>query len=103
MNASPPETVVGPPPAGPAPSGKLRWRCRRGMKELDVLLERYLDERFCAASDAERAAFQQLLDTPDPILHAYCLGSERPPPRYAALIERITVNRSDRPNAPAER
>jgi len=26
--------------------GKLRWRCRRGMKELDVLLARYVDERF---------------------------------------------------------
>jgi succinate dehydrogenase flavin-adding protein (antitoxin of CptAB toxin-antitoxin module) len=25
--------------------GKLRWRCRRGMRELDVLLTRYVNER----------------------------------------------------------
>jgi len=34
----------------PGELGKLRWRCRRGMKELDVLLARYMDERFCSAS-----------------------------------------------------
>ena len=26
--------------------GMARWRCRRGMKELDILLTRYVDERF---------------------------------------------------------
>ena len=73
--------------------GKLRWRCRRGMKELDVLLARYVDERFCNASSLEQDAFRRLLDTQDPVLHAYCLGSERPPLEFAALIERITANR----------
>jgi antitoxin CptB len=29
--------------------GKLRWRCRRGMRELDVLLSRYLDEEYRTA------------------------------------------------------
>jgi antitoxin CptB len=71
--------------------GKLRWRCRRGMKELDVLLERYLDERFCSASNAEQDAFRQLLETQDTILYSYCLGSERPPREFATLIERITA------------
>ena len=74
--------------------GKLRWRCRRGMKELDVLLTRYVEERFCGASDQERDAFRQLLETQDPVLYAYCMGKERPPPRFAALIERITTAHS---------
>ena len=84
-----------PPPAAADPTelGKLRWRCRRGMKELDVLLARYVDERFCNASSPERDAFRRLLDTQDPVLYAYCLGSERPPPEFATLIERITANR----------
>ena len=73
--------------------GKLRWRCRRGMKELDVLLERYLDERFGGASNLEQAAFGRLLETQDTVLYAYCLGSERPPPEFAAVIERIVANR----------
>ena len=73
--------------------GKLRWRCRRGMKELDVLLARYVDERFCAASSLEQEAFRRLLETQDAVLYDYCLGSERPPPEFAALIERITAIR----------
>ena len=73
--------------------GKLRWRCRRGMRELDVLLARYVDERFCGASSLEQEAFRRLLETQDAVLYDYCLGSERPPVEFAALIERITANR----------
>jgi antitoxin CptB len=72
--------------------GKLRWRCRRGMKELDVLLARYVDECFRSASSQEQDAFRRLLETQDTVLYAYCLGSERPPPEFAALIERITAH-----------
>jgi len=42
--------------------GKLRWRCRRGMKELDLLLTRYVDERYREATPDEQQAFRQLLD-----------------------------------------
>ncbi len=45
---------------------ELRWRCRRGMKELDVLLARYVDERFCAASPAEQEAFRALAGNSGP-------------------------------------
>ena len=78
------------PPSMAHELGKLRWRCRRGMKELDVLLERYVDERFGAASAAEQEAFRLLLETQDTVLYAYCLGSVPPPPQFAPLIERIT-------------
>ncbi|HEY0801412.1 MAG TPA: succinate dehydrogenase assembly factor 2 [Steroidobacteraceae bacterium] len=72
----------------------MRWRCRRGMKELDILLTRYMDERYPAASAEERAAFQGLLESQDPVIYAYCLGQKRPPEHLAALIERITANSS---------
>jgi antitoxin CptB len=77
--------------ASPQDLGRLRWRCRRGMKELDVLLARYLDRHFCSAPSPEQDAFRRLLETQDPILHAYCLGSQPPPPEFEALIERITA------------
>jgi len=77
--------------------GKLRWRCRRGMKELDILLTRYVDERYGAARPEEQQAFQLLLETQDPVIYAYCLGQEPPPAHLAALIERIIAN------SPAER
>jgi len=71
--------------------GKLRWHCRRGMKELDILLTRYVDERYGSAPAAEQQAFQGLLETQDQLIYAYCLGQERPPEHLAALIERITA------------
>ncbi len=77
----------------PGELGRLRWGCRRGMKEVDVLLTRYVDELFRAAGHAEQEAFRLLLQVQDPVLYAYCLGQERAPPEFAALIERITANR----------
>jgi antitoxin CptB len=90
--AGPPLSVV-----DPKELGKLRWRCRRGMKELDVLLARYVDERFCGASNLEQDAFRQLLETQDTVLYAYCLGTEPPPPQFTTLIERITASSPSEP------
>ncbi len=76
----------------PQELGRLRWRCRRGMRELDVLLRRYVDERYAAASGEHQEAFRRLLDAPDPLIHAYCLGLEAPPtPILASLIGLITA------------
>ena len=71
--------------------GRLRWRCRRGMKELDLLLTRYLDERYGGASEVEQHAFQELLETQDPVIFGYCLGSQRPPEHLVDLIGQIAV------------
>jgi antitoxin CptB len=72
--------------------GRLRWHCRRGIKELDVLLTRYVDEQFAQASPADQDAFRRLLEAQDPVIYAYCLGQEAPPTAdLAALIERITA------------
>lgn len=47
---------------------KVRWLCRRGMKELDVMLGRYLDERWPVAPADERSAFEGMLEMQDPDL-----------------------------------
>ena len=68
----------------------LRWRCRRGMKELDVLLERYATAALPEADAAERRLLARLLESPDPDLAGYFLGGEVPPdPELAALVTRI--------------
>jgi antitoxin CptB len=73
--------------------GRLRWRCRRGLKELDLLLTRYVDEQFRDAPPAHQEAFRRLLDAQDSAIYAYCLGQEAPPTDLlAALIERITAS-----------
>ena len=57
---------------------RLRWRCRRGMKELDLLLNAYLDRRYPSAPGRERGIFEQLLELQDPQLFAYVIGRETP-------------------------
>lgn len=57
---------------------RLRWRCRRGMRELDQLMLRYLDQRWPMAEDAERALFLQLLDCEDDKLWRWFMGRECP-------------------------
>ncbi|HEV2331629.1 MAG TPA: succinate dehydrogenase assembly factor 2 [Gammaproteobacteria bacterium] len=48
------------------------------MKELDVLLEGYLQSRYPQASPEEQSAFRDLLEQQDPVLYAYVTGRERP-------------------------
>jgi len=49
------------------------------MKELDVLLARYLEHDYTHAAMAERDAFARLLDLQDPELFGYLLGGLRAP------------------------
>jgi antitoxin CptB len=76
-------------PTDPSP-GRLRWRCRRGMKELDVLLGRFFDARYRDLDAAGRAAFERLLDADDPSLYRWLTGRERAPdPAVRALLARM--------------
>ena len=63
-------------------ANRLRWRCRRGMRELDQLLGWYLDVRYPAAREVEKAAFSTLLDCQDPELWDWLSG--RSVPQHAA-------------------
>jgi antitoxin CptB len=57
---------------------KIRWQCRRGMLELDIVLEKFFDSTFLKLNAAEQQAFINLLDQPDPMLYAWLLGHEEP-------------------------
>jgi antitoxin CptB len=78
-----------------AVSGHLRWRCRRGVKELDVLLTRFLDNGYANLDAAERETFAALLALEDPELAGYCLAQQAPPARFAPLIALLTQYRSE--------
>ena len=68
----------------------MAWRCRRGMKELDLLLAGWLDTQFEHASEEQRGQFQDLLELPDPQLAGYLLGGQRPERAdLAAMVECI--------------
>ena len=66
---------------------RLRWRCRRGMRELDDLLVRWLEREWAAASEDLRGVFLRLLDCEDDRLWRWFLGHETAPD--AALDELV--------------
>ena len=60
------------------------------MRELDQLLERWLDREYAAVSEVERGVFRQLLDCEDDRLWRWFLGYESPDDvEIAALVDRI--------------
>ncbi|MBU8978150.1 succinate dehydrogenase assembly factor 2 [Lysobacter sp. MMG2] len=69
---------------------RLRWRSRRGMRELDRLLERYLDREWRQAPASEHAVFLRLLEIEDDKLWHWFMGHETPADaELAALVARI--------------
>ena len=44
---------------------RIRWHSRRGLLELDLVLERFLAQRFDSLSPAEMSAYKALLELPD--------------------------------------
>lgn len=71
---------------------RLKWLCRRGMKELDVLLEHYLAHHFAEAGDAEQQAFRELLECQDPVLWDYVMERDQPQDEAQAHVVRKLVS-----------
>jgi antitoxin CptB len=53
---------------------RLRWRCRRGMLELDLMLLPFVEQQFSRLSRAERRSMERLLDYPDQVLLEWLQG-----------------------------
>lgn len=57
---------------------RLRWQCRRGMKEMDALLLAWLERGWPTADAERREAFRTLLAVEDDVLWAWLSGRRRP-------------------------
>lgn len=55
---------------------RLRWACRRGMLELDVLFMPFVEEAYDDLSLENKAIFERLLECQDPELFAWFMGHE---------------------------
>ena len=70
--------------------GHLRWACRRGMLELDILLGGFIDNGYEKLSLDEKLVFQDLLIAADQELIEYFMGQASPKDRESArVIEKI--------------
>ena len=70
------------------PSSKIYWRCRRGMAELDVFFQGFLNNDYQRLSKTERDDFEQLLTCHDNDLLEYLMG--RTTPSESNLINVVT-------------
>lgn len=71
---------------------RLRWLCRRGMKELDVLLERFLAESYEELGAAEQNAFIRLMQMEDPDLYGVLMGRQTAPDHECADVIELLRN-----------
>ena len=65
---------------------RLHWQCRRGMRELDLLLEDFMAHRYDELAAHEQAAFGRLLSCPDHLLLEYLMGRLTPSDREIAHV-----------------
>ena len=72
--------------------GYFSWRCRRGMKELDFILNRYLDAEFSGMSEPTKQLFNDMLAEEDMLLWYWLSGKSQPEDstlRFKTLVEQI--------------
>ena len=69
---------------------KIKWQCRRGTLELDIMLSRYLDSAYEKAEDFEKQQFLNLLDLQDTELMTYLMGNQLPESEgLAGIVKKI--------------
>ena len=75
---------------GRAELERLKWKCRRGLLELDLVLERLLQRQAAAMTDNELAAVGKLLEYPDHDLWDVVSGkSDRYDERFSGIVTRL--------------
>jgi antitoxin CptB len=65
---------------------RLAWQCRRGMRELDVLLNGFLEQCYARLDAGERESFARLLEYPDAVLLEWLMGRMVPADKEVARI-----------------
>ena len=70
---------------------KIKWQCRRGMLELDLILNRFYKNSIDSLTESELSSFENLLEQQDPDLYAWLMGYESPPEKE--LLEIVTYIR----------
>jgi antitoxin CptB len=74
---------------------RVAWQCRRGLRELDELLQRYYELRYPQAPGEEQRAFERLLCVQDTELQAYLLSRADPDdPEMRSVVRVLREHRA---------
>ena len=57
---------------------RLLWRCRRGIREMDIVLQTFLNQSYDTLSDTDKNSFAQLLDEADLDILNWIMGKDEP-------------------------
>jgi antitoxin CptB len=69
---------------------RMRWAARRGMLELDLVLEPYVQNRYASLDESDRARFRELMLCEDQDLFGWFLRREQPEdPELADIVSKI--------------
>ena len=69
---------------------RLRWRCRRGVREMDILFQGFLTSCYPALDMDQQRMFEALLNEADLDILAWIMGKSEPDnPAYRGLIEQM--------------
>ena len=72
-----------------AQRNRIRWHCRRGLLELDLVLEGFLERCLDRLSAEQMQLFGELLEWPDNDLLDLAMGRAEPEPRFRELVEML--------------
>ena len=71
---------------------RARWRSRRGMLELDILLVAFARERYPRLTVADQRAYQQLLRRDDWEIWDWLQGRSEPPPALSGIVRLVDAH-----------
>ncbi|GLQ73763.1 succinate dehydrogenase assembly factor 2 family protein [Vibrio sp. vnigr-6D03] len=71
---------------------RIKWACRRGMLELDVVIMPFFEEQFESLSEQEQKDFVSLLECDDPDLFTWIMGHGRSDNlSHASMIDKVVA------------
>ncbi len=73
---------------------RILWRCRRGIKEMDIVLQDFIKNSYDELNNENKSAFSKLLEEQDLDILNWVLGKDKPEDKK--LIEIIKKIRSSR-------
>jgi antitoxin CptB len=77
----------------PTRKAKLLWHCRRGMLELDLILNRFIENHLHELTKEQLEAFEKLLNCTDPELYTWLMGYEQPSDKeFIPIVEFIQLH-----------
>ena len=74
-------------------------RCRRGIKEMDIIFQDFIKNSYDQLSNSNKNAFSKLLDQQDLDILNWIIGKDNP--RDSELVEIISIIKSSRKNIKA--